>query len=261
MHLAEALQIAPGDDVALVGAGGKTTALFRLARELTDAGRRILLTTTTHLALEQTALAARRIGRGVHGVWPEVGAADIESALRAHGCALITGPADRALGKWTGLSAADLAPLRRLADLLLVEADGARQLPLKAPADHEPAIPDCATLVVVVVGLDVLGQPLTAAHVHRPERMSALTGAILGDPVTPELIARLLLHPMGGRKHVPPGARLIALLNKAETVERLAAARQLAALLLAENGYHQVLVGSLVTAQTDWAVFPSAQRG
>jgi len=252
VQLVEALQIAPGDVVALVGAGGKTTALFRLARELTDAGRRVLLTTTTHLALDQNVLAP------THLVWPEAGVLPITAALRAHGCVLVTGPAAHALGKWTSLSETGIRQLSNLADIVLVEADGARQLPLKAPAEHEPAIPDCATLVVVVVGLDVLGQPLTAAHVHRPERISALTGAILGDPITLELIARLLLHPMGGRKHVPPGARLITLLNKAETAERLAAARQLAALLLAGTGYHRVLVGSLATTQADWAVFPSA---
>lgn len=250
MRLAEALQVGRGDVVALVGAGGKTTALFRLAHELAEAGRRILLTTTTHLALEQSTFVPS------HLVWPDAGATQIVAALRERGRALITSPADPALGKWTGLDPATIAGLRGLADLVLVEADGARRLSFKAPAEHEPAIPDCATRVVVVVGLDVLGRPLDDAHVHRPERVAALAGVALGETVTVEVIARVLLHRLGGRKNVPPGARLIGLLNKAETAERFAQARQLAALLLEPGIYQRVLVGSLADTSPDWAVFP-----
>jgi molybdenum cofactor cytidylyltransferase len=252
MRLLDALQIRRGDVVALVGAGGKTTALFRLARELAEAGQRVILTTTTHLALEQSMLAP------IHLVWQENGAVQVVAALRKHGRALITGPADPALGKWAGVSPAAVADLRGLADFVLVEADGARRLSFKAPADHEPAIPNCATQVVVVVGLDVLGQPLDAAHVHRPERAAALAGVALGEMVTVEIIARVLLHPLGGRKNAPAGARLVALLNKVETAERLAQARQLAELLLATGVYPRVLVGSLADASPDWAVFPAA---
>lgn len=251
MRLSEALKIGRGDVVALVGAGGKTTALFRLGRELAEAGQRVILTTTTHLALEQGMLAP------IHLVWPENSAVQVVAALREHGGALVTGPADHALGKWTGLNPAGIADLRGLADLVLVEADGARQLPLKAPAEHEPAIPDCATVVVVVVGLDALGRPLDAAHVHRPERAAALAGASPGEPVTVELIARILLHPLGGRKNAPTGARLVALLNKAETAERLAHARRLAAMLLDPGVYRRVLLGSLADNSSDWGVFPN----
>jgi molybdenum cofactor cytidylyltransferase len=251
VQLAEALQIAPGDVVALVGAGGKTTALFRLARELTDAGRRVITTTTTHLALEQNALAP------THVVWPEAGVLPITAALRAHRHVLVTGPADHALGKWTGLSETNITRLSDLADIVLVEADGARQLSFKAPAEHEPAIPSCATAVVTVVGLDILGQPLNASHVHRPERVAALTGAALGASVTADMIVRVLAHPLGGRKNVPPGARLVVLLNKIESPERASAAQRLAAQLLDAGGFTRVVISAAAAEQPVRAVFPS----
>ncbi|MDW8327015.1 MAG: selenium cofactor biosynthesis protein YqeC [Anaerolineales bacterium] len=251
MRLVDALQLGRGDVVAFVGAGGKTAALSRLTQELHEAGRHVIAATTTHLALEQNTLAP------IHLVWPETGATKVAAALCKHGCVLITGPADHALGKWMGLSPAAIADLRGLADLVLVEADGARRLPFKAPAEHEPAIPDCATVVVVIVGLDVLGQPLDAAHVHRPERAAALAGVALGETVTAEVIARVLSHPQGGRKNAPTGTRLVALLNKAESAERLAQARRLATLVLNNGVYSRVLIGSLASASSEWEVFPA----
>ena len=92
-------------------------------------------------------------------------------------------------------------------DVVIVEADGSRRLPFKAPAAHEPVIPTSATIVVPLVGLDVLGQPLDAEHVHRPQLVAELTGAALGDPVTPAMIAAVLAHPQGGAKDAPPTAR------------------------------------------------------
>ena len=117
-------------------------------------------------------------------------------------------------------------------DAVVVEADGSRRLPFKAPAAHEPVIPASATIVVPLVGLDVLEQPLDAGHVHRPEIVAKLTGASVGDPVTPAMIAAVLAHPQGGAKDVPPHARLIPFLNKAEDEATLAAARGIARLLL-----------------------------
>ncbi len=129
-------------------------------------------------------------------------------------------------------------------DAVIVEADGSRRLPFKAPAPHEPVIPTSATIVVPLAGLDVLGQPLDADHVHRPQLVAELTGAALGDPVTPAMIAAVLAHPQGGARGVPPNARLIPFLNKAEDEATLAAAREIARLLLKTPRIDSVLIGA-----------------
>ena len=49
MHLKEALGVRRGEMVSLIGAGGKTTTLFRLAKELRDEGGKVLVTTTTKI--------------------------------------------------------------------------------------------------------------------------------------------------------------------------------------------------------------------
>ena len=90
----------------------------------------------------------------------------------------------------------------------------------------------------------MLGQPLDAEHVHRPQLVAELTGAALGDPVTPAMIAAVLAHPQGGAKDVPPNARLIPFLNKAEDEATLAAAREIARLLLQQPRIDSVLIGA-----------------
>jgi molybdenum cofactor cytidylyltransferase len=126
---------------------------------------------------------------------------------------------------------------------LLVEADGARRLPLKAPANHEPVVPSWIHSVIVVAGLLGLGKPVTADWVHRLERFAALSGSAAGELVTVEALARLLKHPEGGLKGIPAGARRIALLNQADTEELKAAGQRLAGLLLPD--FERVLIASL----------------
>jgi probable selenium-dependent hydroxylase accessory protein YqeC len=211
LRLLHTLDIARVHAVALVGAGGKTTAMFELARLLAPA----VVTTTTHLAGGQAVLANR------HAVWAE-GVLDVPLNPEDHvDVILVTGPADPGEVRLTGLSDSMWAGLRRWCALhqrpLLVEADGSRQRPLKAPAPHEPAIPADVDTVIVFAGLLGLGQALDDEHVHRPTVFAQLSGAPLGEPVTLDALALVLMHPAGGRKNVPPGARCIACLAQADT--------------------------------------------
>ena len=81
--------------------------------------------------------------------------------------------------------------LEGAADYLLVEADGAKMLPLKAHAEHEPVIPECVKRTVCVVGIDGVGRPISQAC-HRAERFARLAGASTADATTPEMVARVL---------------------------------------------------------------------
>ena len=115
--------------------------------------------------------------------------------------------------------------------------------PLKAPGDHEPAIPSFVDGVVVVVGLTALGQPLTEEWVHRPERFSELAEAALGDPISIVALTKVLLHPKGGLKGIPPGVKRICLLNQADTPVLQARGSQIANLLLPT--YETIIVASM----------------
>jgi molybdenum cofactor cytidylyltransferase len=238
VKLATALRLGSTSRVALVGGGGKTTALFALAREYASPA---IVAAAAHLAIEQAELADR------HVVVAE--AASLE-AQPITDVVLFTGPPDGA-GKTIGLSPAAMQRVLELADVrrvpLFIEADGSKGRPLKAPAEHEPPIPDFVDTVVGIAGLSGMGKPLTAEHVHRPERYAQLSGLKIGDTVTPEAIARVLCDPIGGLKNVPATARRVALLNQADTPELQAQAQIIARQLLPT--YQAVVIAALKERQ------------
>jgi len=100
-------------------------------------------------------------------------------------------------------------------------------------------------VVIPIVGADVFGKTLDAEHVHRPELVSALSGAPLGKPVTPEIVSRVLAHPKGGCKNVPAGARVVPLINKVETLPDWEPARETAERLLREPAIESVVLATV----------------
>ncbi|MEW6490789.1 MAG: selenium cofactor biosynthesis protein YqeC, partial [Thermodesulfobacteriota bacterium] len=247
--LAEALGAGRGDLVALVGGGGKTTAMYRLVEEWRAAGLRGLAATTTRIA-------APAPGQ------PELCAADTWEALRGllegrQGRPLVLGghalPEGKVRGvppEWCGRVLAE-----GLADAVAVEADGAARLPVKAPAEWEPVVPEATSLFVAVVGLSCVGTPLDAAHVFRPELVAAATGVRPGEPLGPRALVRLLAHPQGLAKGRPPGARAAVLLNQADGAAQLAAAEEIARGLLGTRaGYERVVAAALGAGRGEPAV-------
>ena len=235
VSLAQALRVHPSQTVAFVGAGGKTTAMFQLARELPPP---VIITATSHLGAWQTRLADQHLI-----VMTAEPLEQMQPVLNR--VTLITGELD---GDRT--RPIDDSVLERLHEFcgyhsipLLIEADGSRTKPLKSWAEHEPPIPPFVEFVVQVVGLSSLGQPLNKEQVHRPELFAKLSDLALDDAVTPDSIARVLTHPEGGLQNIPLSARRVALLNQADTDELQSAARGLAQSLL--PAYDAAIISSL----------------
>jgi len=224
--------------IAFVGAGGKTTAMFQLARELLSTVHRppsVIVTATSHLGVWQIPLADRHIAAESPRDIGEI----------AKGITLVTGAINDDRTEPVSLSILSCLREWSIKDSipLLIEADGARQKPIKAPAIHEPPIPDFVETVIIVAGLSGLGQLLDEEHVHRSHLFSTLGGLPLNQPISPEHLTCLLLHPEGGLKNIPAQARRVALLNQAETPELQAIGGKMARELLSH--FDSVLVGSL----------------
>lgn len=243
MTLLEALALPfpPAPVIAFVGGGGKTSALFRLATDLVAAGGRVITTTTTQLAAAQLALAPSHLR-------PADASPDRIAAILAQSRhLLITEETDPATGKAKGVPTAFVSTIAQagLAAAILVEADGSRKRPFKAPAAYEPVIPAESTLVVLVVGVDVFGRPLDESHVHRPALVSALSGCPLGAPVTPQVVAGVLTHAQGGQKGIPVGARVAVLLNKVDLLRDWTSAYATVDLLRNQPAIDCILLGAM----------------
>lgn len=174
MNFFELLNISPGV-TAVIGSGGKTSLLRRLAAE---APGTVLLCTTTHI---------RPFAE--YPLLTDAAAETVLQALTSERILCVGTPCEN--GKLTA-PRLPMETLAALADYMLVEADGSRQMPLKAHAAHEPVIPACAERVICVAGASGFDRPIRAC-VHRPERFCALTGAAETDTVAPLLAAQAIL--------------------------------------------------------------------
>ena len=212
----ELLGVAPGV-TSVIGSGGKTSLLAALARELPGT---VVLTTTTHIRHFDGILTL--ISPGMHG---------LRQAL-AESRVVCVGSRAEKNGKLVtpelGIDA-----LASLADYVLVEADGARRLPLKAHAPWEPVVPACSDRTILVLGASGLGHPVRE-KVHRPELFCELTGCAPDDPATPELVARAANA---------EALADVALVNQADAAPD--AARDLAALLAVPSFVGSVQAGSI----------------
>lgn len=216
--------------------------MFQLAREYQAAGAStVLLTASAHLAVEQLGQA-----EACFEIDSLQAILQLEKALPP-GIVLLHGRRVET-ERVAGLAAELLVEVCALADRaklpLLVEADGSRRRPLKAPAEHEPPIPAWVETVLVLVGLLGIGQPLTNEWVYRPEIFSLLSGLAPGAPVSLEGLARVLTNPNGGLKNIPGNARRVVLLNQADTPGQQAAGARLVERLL-DGGFQAGLVAAL----------------
>ncbi|MCU0510326.1 MAG: selenium cofactor biosynthesis protein YqeC [Anaerolineae bacterium] len=226
MRICDALRIRPGDVVSLVGGGGKTTIMFRLAAELTAAGMTVITTMTTRIFVGQMERApAHLLLRDEASLF-----AALPAALAEHGHVLVGGRigADREKVEGVPPEFVDRLAAGRWADVIIVEADGSRRLPFKAPAAHEPVVPASTSILAPLVGLDILGQPLDANHAHRPELVAALTGASEGESIT-------------------AAARLVPFLNKVDLPGIQQDAHELAKRLLAHANVDEVILAAAET--------------
>ena len=229
MKLRDALDIRRGEVVSLVGAGGKTSIMFGLARELASSGERIITTTTTKI-LEPSASETQLL----------ILEKDEETLLRALYQNLrkhqhITIASEKlSSGKLRGVSPELVVKLAQLnlVSCIIIEADGAAHRSLKAPNATEPVIPANTSLVIAVVGVDAIGCRLTEKDVFRSEIVSKLLGLPPGEIVTADAIALLMTHPQGIIKGSPPHARIVPFINKVDLEDGLTKGRELAGKIL-----------------------------
>lgn len=248
--LAAALGVEAGGLVALVGGGGKTTAMYRLLREWLDRGLRAAAATTTKIAVPGPGEPELCLGE----TWE-----DLASALDlAPGRPAVLGCRRLGPGKVEGVPPqwCDRFLIERVLDALAVEADGAARLPVKAPAQWEPVVPATTSAFVAVVGLSCLGAPLDEGHAFRPERIARVAGLAAGERIDPSGLVRLLRSVEGLAKGRPPGARAVVLLNQADGPEELAAARRVAEGVLAPGGgWERVVAAALRSGPSVRAVW------
>ena len=233
--------------VTVIGSGGKTSLIWHLAASMASTPtRKILVTPTTKMLVPppeeklydrfcNTNLLCDTLPAALPGV-------------------TLAGRFNEATGKLESLPQAALAQLATnrsdAYDLVLVEGDGSRGLPLKAWADYEPVVPAFTTLTIGVIPVWPLGKPVSESLVHRLPLFLSLTGAAVGEPVRPEHIAALISGSGGdgapGLFAKARGEKLL-FLSQIEDDEALAQAREITRLLpdAFRNGLCGIIAGNV----------------
>ncbi len=248
MKLQKAFEIVPGDVVAFIGAGGKTSTLIALGHELAQAGLRVLATTTTHISVDELDLMP-------YSTTLDAGIAHLSLALGENRFVFlysnirnsrVYGPDAKQIPRL--LDAVD-------SDVMLIEADQSDGLPLKAPFSDEPNIPSETTLVVPMASMSVLGQPLDDEHVYNATAIDERYGFLLGNRVKSPWIAQVLRDEELGLRGVPSGARIVALLNQtASQGYARGRARLIAQFILRSLRIHGVALGSVRSGEPIYEV-------
>lgn len=159
--------------IAFVGAGGKTSCMYDLAKELSRCGKQVIVTTSTHIMRPTQKL----------------------DGVRVIGC-----PCEET-GKLQGLSNEEYALLKDQCDILLVEADGAKRKSIKAPDVHEPVIPHDIDLVVGIAGARAVGKKIGECA-HRVDRVCHILNKSPEDVIILQDLLVLLDSEQGQKKKV-----------------------------------------------------------
>ena len=201
-----------GRIIAITGAGGKTSLLFALQRKFCREGKRVIVTTTTHMLDEKDRPSVIIRSSSFDQLIDT-----IPKMLDHFGYVVVAeeDPGRNKIRAVTGVTGW-ITKLSKLCDVLLIEADGARRLPVKAPGPEEPVIPDEADVVLGVIGLSALHRPISEIA-FRSEALAGLLGKTVSDPFETEDLLPLILSENGLRKNVR-NRRFEVILNQADNL-------------------------------------------
>jgi molybdenum cofactor cytidylyltransferase len=243
--LAHALNIQPGDVVAFVGAGGKTSLMLNQAEELFKAGIKVAVTTTTKIGTKE--LPQNKPSELIIETDNELLLSKTKAVIDQHKIPVIVSGIDNTHDRLLGIDkqTADLLAREKAIQVLLIEADGARRKPFKIPMPHEPVVPKSVNKLCIIVGLDALGLEITEENFYNTTGMQEL-GALLGEPLSPQLLRGLFLHPTGYLRFKADNRKLYLVLNKAEKFRGDLELQELTVELF-HNSLEKIIVTSTVT--------------
>lgn len=180
--------------ISYVGAGGKTSSIYQDAAAFAGEGKKVLITTTTHMYVpkdpvfidgreksceklrEETGRILKKKGICVCGtILSDKKKTEIHAVGKCAGNDVVAEQQKMEPEKFKTLSIEQLTAVCKEADIVLIEADGAAHKAAKAPETWEPAVYEKSDKVVIVMGLHAIGGSVDEVC-HRPECVKKALG-------------------------------------------------------------------------------------
>lgn len=185
--LKKAFNIPEKSLISIIGAGGKTSLMFALAKELSKDSK-VLVTTTTKIYVPEKSQYDYMALR--HEEMEEFKKSS-ENGIYVFGNEI------NDQGKFTGLDCKTIENLTNSFDCILVEADGSKRKPLKGWKGPEPVICDKTDITIGVVDIKTVGQRANDENVFRLEEFTKLCDIDKGGVIEISHLAKMILHPLG----------------------------------------------------------------
>ena len=190
--------------VSLIGAGGKTSIMFELAKELKQKNCRVLVTTTTKIYYPEPDKS-----------WDTYFLPLPQNFSPKAGSITIIGKyLDEKANKIIGLDFKEIKRLSPQFDTIIIEADGSKQKALKFPGTGEPVIHPDSNMVIGIIGLSCLGKAINSDNVHRHLLFAESLGYSENQIIQLDMLIDLINHPLGLFKNTPINSRKICILNQ-----------------------------------------------
>ncbi|MBC8216634.1 MAG: putative selenium-dependent hydroxylase accessory protein YqeC [Candidatus Marinimicrobia bacterium] len=194
-----------GSCIAVLGGGGKTSFMFQVGNELASQFEKVLLTSITKAGPEKEVPISLQ---------DDMGDFDIELEFTKQNPVFLLREKIHK-NKYRGISEMDLNEIRHSVDITVFEADGARNLPLKAHNNHDPIVPQFATHAVLLIGADAVDTHIRDGKVHRPELFCEKWQLTPNDVLSSEIIANVVTHPNGYLSKIKTQIPITYFVNKA----------------------------------------------
>jgi len=227
VKLQDCLGLSSREMICVVGAGGKTTLLFTLGKELFKCGKKVLLTTTTKIYVpDQQDIYT--VVEPEDNIMKNPGILIGKEKTTVWGRDIYQMPGDKDKIVGVKKEVLDWLFIQNIIDYILIEADGAKKKPIKAPDEHEPCIPEKTTTVLGVIGIDAVGRTLNEDNFHRAGIFLKAKHYDLNYKIDVDMVASLIGWEKGLFKDVPSNARKLLILNKVDNSERRNIAQEIA---------------------------------
>lgn len=229
----EVLNLKQGSIVSIIGAGGKTSLMFALAQSLRNQYK-ILVTTSTKIFIPNDDQYDMMID-------------DLQDIPLLEKGTVVFGKKIEGT-KLSGIQEEELSKIKDQFDLILIEADGSKQKPIKGWNLNEPVVYQQTTHTIGVLSASVLKKPIHEQYVHRMNEFLELTDTLQDDLISVDHLCNVVFHPSGLFKNAV-GKRVL-LINQVDTNEQMRDVQNLINQLIIQNHIEkiidQLVIGSII---------------
>ena len=223
--------------ISVVGAGGKTTVIRRILRECKNQKIPCVVSTTTHIqAWDTEYFLGEPSIEMFHKLMLQYGSVWMGERTKKDKLSAFPDTFIRKISKEPGV--------------LLLEADGAKHLPVKAPEVHEPLIIPETDIVLNIYGMNAVGKKIEQVC-FRKGMVTKVLKKKADDIFCPEDIEILAKSALSGRKQVSDSMEYHVILNQVDTDEQMKMAEKIAVDIMDDScpDFNGKITGVHITAE------------